>query len=263
MRKLWIATAATLATSLAVAAVAVAATQVNTYTVTGAIKGGKGATKKSPKATAVDFDFTVGEENGLRPSPVTKYAINFGGLTVPNNTAFAGCDVKKLNAPGSKGLSECPAKSIMGKGQLVNEVGVHEDTSDKHLYCYLTLTAVNGTKKNQFLLWLEGGPKASSDDKKNCVTPISQAIDAKFVKKSSGVSLQFGVPDNLLHPGGALDNGLTNATTSIKKATTKVKGKKIGYFESIKCTGTTTISVDFTQESDGSKKTASKVVPCK
>jgi hypothetical protein len=242
--------------------VAMAATQVNTYTVKGAIKGGKGATKKKPKAVSVNFDYTVGEATGLRPSPVTNYSIFFGGLQT-NGTKFAGCDVKKLNAASNtKGTAVCPAKSIMGSGRIINNVGNPDNLADKSLYCYLTLTTVNGTKKNQFLLYLKGVQKNGVlPEDKTCVTAVAQAIDAKFVKKSGGTALEFGVPANLLHPSG-LDNAVVNVESTIKKVTTKVKGKKVGFFESTNCKSTQKISVTFTQETDGSKKVADTTVPC-
>jgi hypothetical protein len=265
IRKHWvpaIAAAAVLAVAVPVAVGAV--TQQNTYSVTGGLSGGKGATKAKPKPVQLKFDYTVGETHGLRPAPVTKYSIFFGGAQVPNNQAFTGCDIKVINDPAGNGADDCPKASIIGGGTIVNVVGPPSDTSNKDLYCFLTLKTVNGTKKNQLLIWLQGGPKASTDPKKNCVQDVHEAIDGKFVKSAAGTALQFSVPQNLLHPaGGALDNAVTNNESTIKKLTKTVKGKKIGYFESYKCTGgKTTISVDFTQESDGSKKTASKVVPC-
>jgi hypothetical protein len=267
MRKHWIAGVAALATVAVAVPVAVAAdTQQNTYEVSGAIKGGKGASKKSPKPVGVNFDYKVGEEHGWRSSTIDKYSIKFGGLEVPDNTAFTGCDIKKINDPAGNGAADCPKKSVVGKGFVVNEVGPPSDVTNKDLYCYLTLTLVNGTKKNQLLLYLEGSPKASSDPKKNCVQDTHEAIDAKFVKKSGGVALEFNVSANLLHPaGGALDNGISNVSSTINKLTAKKKGKKIGFLQSNKCAAPykTDISVDFRQESDGSTKTASKEVSCK
>jgi hypothetical protein len=265
MGKKWIAAIAALAVVAVAVPVAVAADMVqqNTYTVTGNVTGAKGATKKSPKAVKLNFDYTVGEEHGWRPSTITKYSIFFGGGQV-NTSAFTGCDIKKLNDPAGNGLSECPKKSIMGAGKIINEVGPPSDVTDKSLYCYLTLTTVNGLKKNQFLLWLEGGPKASSDPKKNCVQDTHEAIDAKFVKKTGGTALEFNVPANLLHPaGGALDNGVAQVESTINKVTTKVKGKSVGFFEATQCTKKNVISVAFTQESDGATKTASHTYACK
>jgi len=256
--KIWLATAAVVTVAVATSAVAIAAdTQVNTYKVEGSIKGGKGATAKKPKPVAVEFNYYVGEKNGLRPSPVTDYSILFGGLKV-NTSDFPGCDVDKLTAAGDP--SVCPKKSIMGSGRVINEVGQPSNLADKSLYCYLELTTINSTKKNHFLLFLKG-VQTAPDPKKTCVTQVAEPIDAKFVKRSGGTSLDFTVPPNLLHPA-SLDNAVTNVQSKIKNVSVKKKGKKIGFFESTSCKKTQKIAVTFTQESDGSKSTANTTVPC-
>jgi hypothetical protein len=265
MRRFQLAAVAALGTLAVAVPVAIAAdAQINTYTVSGKATGGKGATKKKPKAVAQTFSFQVGEEHGWRPSTITDYSIVFANRQVPNNTAFAGCDIKKINDPSGNGLADCPKGAIVGSGSIVNEVGPPSDPANKDLYCYLDLTLVNGTKKNQVLLWLEGGPKASTNPKKNCVQDTHEAIDAKFVKKSGGVAVQFHVPANLLHPaGGALDNGITDVTSGFKKLSTKKKGKTVGYFEATACTKADKLSVDFTQESTNTKTTATATTVCK
>jgi len=248
---------------VAVAAIAVpvalaADAQVNTYVVTGKVTGGKGATKKKPKPISLNFNYQVGEEHGLRPSPVTKYSIYFEGGRA-NTAAFPGCSVDKLTAAGDP--SACPKKSLMGKGKIINEVGQPSNTADKSLYCYLDLTLINSTKKDHFLLFLKG-VQTAPDPKKTCVTQVAEPIDAKFVKKSGGTALEFTVPQNLLHPAG-LDNAVTQVESKINRVSTKKKGKTIGFFEAYKCVkNKTKISVTFTQESDGSKKVANTAAKC-
>jgi len=248
---------------LAAAAVAVpvalaAGEQVNTYTVTGSVKGGKGATKKKPKPVSLSFDYTVGEKSGLRPAPVNKYSIFFQGGQV-NTSAFPGCDADKLTEAGDP--SVCPKKSIMGDGKIIAEVGQPSNTADKSLYCYLSLTLVNSTRKNHFLLFLKG-VQTDPDPKKTCVTQIAEPIDAKFVKRSGGTSLDFTVQPNLLHPAG-LDNAVTQVTSNIKKVSTKKNGKTVGFFEGYSCKkNKTAINVTFTQETDGVKTTAKSTGAC-
>jgi len=59
-------------------------------------------------------------------------------------------------------------------------------------------------------------------------------IPAKFVKfGSNGQALQFDVPPTVLHPIGGLTVAVTDVTSTIKKQTATVKGKKVGYFESV------------------------------
>jgi hypothetical protein len=249
-------------TALVVAAVAVpvalaAEKQVNVYNVTGSMKGSKGATSKSPKPVALAFAYTTKEQSGLRPSPVKAYSILFGGLKV-NNSLFKGCDFNKLTDAGDTAV--CPSSSIMGSGEIVNEVGQPSNLQDKSLYCYLKLTLVNSTKKNHILLFLKG-VQTAPDPKKTCVTQVEEPIEAEWNKKSSGTALEFTVPDNLLHPA-ALDNAIVQVNSKIKNASVKKKGKKVSFFESTSCKSTQKISVTFTQESDGSKTTASTPTKC-
>lgn len=261
-RKFFLSGLAILAVTAVAVPVAMAATQVNVYRVEGSIKGGKGATKAKPKPVAVAFNYFTSEQSNLRPSPVKAYSVLLGGVKA-NNTAFPGCDVKKLNAASNtKDFAICPKKSIVGHGEILNSVGQPDNLNDKSLYCFLTLTLINGIKKNQILLYVHGVQQNGSlPVEKTCVTPVGQAIDAKLVKKSTGTAIEFTVSENLLHPSG-LDNAITKVQSTIKKVTTKVKGKKVGYLESTNCKSTQRIDVTFTQESDGSKKTAGTVVPC-
>jgi hypothetical protein len=264
-RKIWLASAATLVVAVAATSVAFAATsQVNTYTVTGKISGGKSASKKKPKPVAVNFDYTVGEEHNLRPSVVTKYSILFGGLSV-NNTAFKGCNPSLL-VKGGPGPSACPKASIMGSGAVHNSTGNSADPSDKDnpaFLCNLKLTTINSTKKNHFLLYLLGVP-SDPDINQRCALPIGQAIDATFKKEKTGTSLNFSVPTILLHPLPTIDNSVVQVKSSIKKASVTKKGKKVGFFQSTSCPkGKQKISVTFTQEAGNVKKTASSTVSCK
>jgi len=267
MRKYWIAGLVGLvAAAVAATTVFAADTQVNTYKVTGSTKGGKGATKSKPKPVSLSFDYQVGEEHGLRPSVVTKYSIFFGG-GIANNSAFTGCKPALVSDSGP-GPSACPKKSIVGSGAVHNSTGASDNPADKDnpaYLCNLKLTTINSTVKNHFLLYLQGIPGAA-DVSERCVLPVHQAIDAKFVKHAKGVSLDFAVPSILVHPlgPGKIDNAVIQVGSKIKKATAKKGGKKVGFFESTSCPkGKQTISVTFTQEAGGVKKTASQSVSCK
>jgi len=267
MRKMWTAATALAVGALVMVGVAMAApTQVNTYTVKGGVKGAKGATKKKPKPVSLNFDYTVGEEHGLRPSVVTKYSIFFEGGQV-NNTAFKGCDAKKLNAPGG-GLKVCPKASIVGGGRLRNATGKTSDPTEINpaLACNLHITLVNSTKKNHFLIWLNGQP-GDPDVSQKCAIAIHQAIDGKFVKRTvggkKGTALEFRVADNLLHPLAGLDNSVVQVQSNIKKLTAKKHGKKVGFFEGFMCKSKQTISVTFTQEAGNVSRTQGTTYKCK
>lgn len=244
-------------TSIASAAPA----QVNKYGVTGTITGGKKATKKAPKPIQLKFAYTVDEESGFRPSVVTKYSINFGGLQV-NTSAFPGCAASVVSPTGA-GPDACPKKSLVGTGTVHNATGSSDDPTERNpgLLCNLRLTTVNSTKKNHMWLYLFG-KKDNPDIEARCALPVNQAIDATFKKTKTGTSLTFGVPDLLLHPINGLDNSVILVGSTIDKATAKKGKKKVGFFEATACPKKSPISVDFTQEAGGLIQTVKNTVKC-
>jgi len=226
LRKLRIITIAAVAV-LALSVAAYAAV-VNTYSVTGSTSPTKAGTKKKPVPIKLTFNYKVGEQSNQRPSPVKAYKIQFDGL-VANTKPFKSCTADFINASG--GDTGCNKSAAMGSGNIQAYVGPTNDPSNKSLFCYLALTFYNAGK-NHAALYLKGDPGAA-DASKKCVTGISQAIDATFVKNSKGTSLNFDVPPTLLHPIAGLDSAVFNVGSTINKRTAKVKGKTVGFFQSI------------------------------
>lgn len=226
MRKLRIITVAAVAV-LAVAVAAYAA-QVNTYSVTGSTLPTKSGTKKKPIPVKLTFNYKVGEQSGQRPSPVKGYKIQFDGLNV-NTKPFKSCTAAFINQNSDN--SQCNPAAAMGSGNIQAYVGPTNDPTNKSLFCYLALTFYNAGN-NHAALYLKGDPGAATPDKQ-CVTGISQAIDATFVKNSKGTSLNFDVPPELLHPIAGLDSAVFNVGSTIKKKTAKVHGKTVGFFQSV------------------------------
>jgi hypothetical protein len=140
------------------------------------------------------------------------------------------------------------------------------------LTCNITLSLYNisgAGSKGGMAIRLDVDPPAPPAGSRTlgCLTPVHQAIKAKFVTTKIGglpaSELRFTVPDELLHPAG-LDNVVQNNESKIKKwiAKKKVKGDKVGYYSAIGCKGgKRTIRSTFTSE-DGVKKTATKDVKC-
>lgn len=221
---------------LAIAAVAVAQAQQNTYTVTASVSPTKAGSKSKPVPVGLKFNYTVGEAGGLRPSVITRYSILFGGMQV-NGANFPKCTAAQINAAGSD--SPCPSGSAVGSGNVENQTGATTNTSDKALACHLDLTLYNGGKGRMALYLLGGAP--------TCPISVSQAIDARLVKKTAGTALEFSVPPTLAHPIAGFDNAVVQTASSVKKKVSKGKG----YFESIGgCKNNKRlVSVTFTPES--------------
>lgn len=250
MRRLTI-TGAALALALAVTAVAYAA-QVNTYEVTGSTSPSKAGSKKKPVPVQLKFSYQVGEEAGQRPSPVKRYSIGFGGLQ-SNGGLFPKCTAARINAAGDDG--DCPRGAVVGTGFVKNAAGATANTADRSIHCDLSLKVYN-SGQGKAALYLYGNPP-------QCAIPISQAIDAKYVKIPGGQALQFEVPSNLLHPIPGVDNAVIDVTSTIKKMTRKVKGKTRGYYEVAGgCKGgKRAVSVEFLSEA-GESKTATSTASC-
>ena len=214
---------------LIAAAVAYAAGQTNTYTVTGKILPTKAGTAKKPVPVAIDFDYTVGEQNNLRPSPVKTYNILFDGLKV-NGARFPKCTAASINSAGSD--AGCSKKALFGTGNVENITGPSNDNTNKALTCHLDLKVYNGGA-GKAALFLKGGPNDPRGAAKSCPIAVSQAIDANYIKSLKGTSLRFNVQGALLHPAAGLDNAVVQVKSSIRRATTQYKGKTVGYYESI------------------------------
>jgi hypothetical protein len=236
---------------LAVAAVAFAA-QVNTYTVTGSTSPTKAGTTKKAVPVKLNFDYTVNEASGQRPALVQKYAIFFGGIR-ENGGAFPKCTAAAINAAGDD--TACPAGSAVGTGNVENLAGGTTDPTSKALKCHLDLTIYN-SGAGKAALFLKGTPPA-------CPLAISQAIPATYKKTSKGISLNFAVNNTLLHPVQGIDNAVVQVKSTIKKLTKTVKGKKVGYYESVGgCkSGKRDITVTFTTV-EGQVGKASKNAKC-
>lgn len=241
---------------MAFAAVALAV-QENAYTVSGSVSPKDSGTKKSPKPSSLTFGYTVREKNGNRPALIKKYSIHFAGMQV-NTNYFKGCSAAKIDSEQTD--ANCPKGSLMGTGSVENQAGATSDETSKAVSCHLDLKLYN-SRNNKAAIYLHGAP--NSDPAKNCPLTIDKAIDANFVRNSTGTALQFTVDDTLLHPTTGFDNAVVLVKSTVRKATTKVKGKTRGWFESWgKCVNKKrAITVTFTPVS-GKTERAQKLAPC-
>jgi hypothetical protein len=242
---------------LILSAVAFAA-QVNTYTVTASTSPTRAGSHRNPVPVQLSFNYTVGEASGQRPALIDKYDINFGGIVV-NTTKFPGCSAATINSTQSD--AACPKGSLMGTGNVENQTGSSGDPSQHSITCHLDLKVYN-SGHGHAALYLHGAPN-SADPAKSCPLAVDQAIDATFVKKTTGSSLVFSVDNTLLHPIAGFDNAVVQVKSTINRVTKRVKGKKIGFFQSEGgCRkGKRAVKVTFHQ-TDGSSQTKSAKAKC-
>jgi hypothetical protein len=255
MRKLLIPVLAAVAV-LAVGGVALAA---NTYTVDGGARpSGKGA-KKKPKPVAINFDFTVQDEDPtLRGTPIEKFAIGSEGLvTYPE--LFPTCTFSQANRAGS--ADPACRKAKIGGGLVQNVVGPPNSPTTK-IFCNVALNLYNisgAGRQGGVAIRVDGDPPQPPDGDSRvigCPIPIHVAIRATYAATKIGGmpadELRFTVPANLLHPSG-LDNTVRNTESAIRKLVGRKriggKRRKVGYYSAIGCKGRTRrIQASFTDE---------------
>ena len=238
---------------LALAAVAYAQGQENTYDVSGKVSPAKAGSTKKPVPVSIDFGYQVGEVSGKRPSPVKKYSIRFKGLRV-NTDPFPKCSTATLE---NKGPSSCPKGSEVGQGFIENATGAKDNTSDRSIECNASVQVFN-SGHNKGNLYIKGSP-SSTNPKTKCAIELAAPIPTKYVKRGQFTALEFEVPASLLHPLPTLDNAVVSVTSKINKLVKKGKG----YYEAIGgCKGgKREVQVVFTPET-GAEKTAKAFASC-
>ena len=255
--------AATVVAVLGITAVAYAVT--NTYSATSSITPSKSGTAAKPTPVSASLTFHVGEVSNQRPSALKTYSIGLGPGVVPNTNAAPGCSFNAAAGPILP--SACKGKAIVGGGSVSALAGTPSDPTVK-LPCYLTVTLVNGTKKNHLNIRIDGvttGPAG-----KTCVASQHTSIDASYVKtgtaakKGGGTlpvwAIRFSVPNALLHPPG-LVVAVVNNVSNVKKISKKIGGVTHGYLETIGCpkapAGKRQAVTTFTAENGQSQTTTS------
>jgi len=164
---------------LAAAAVAYAQTQVNTYSVKGSVTPSKAGSKKKPVGVKVNFNYQIGEKNGLQPSAVKRYKIDIYGVRAVNGDKFPTCTASQINSAGNSD-TVCPSGSRVGSGTIQNFVYADSDPSGKNggFPCAKKLNIYN-SGKGKGALFVFGDP-----NKCGGVGNLAP-IPAKFVKFGS------------------------------------------------------------------------------
>jgi hypothetical protein len=232
---------------LGLTAVAYAQSGANEYTVDGSVQA-NGGSKKKPKASGFKFAFTIKAPGDTIPMVVKTFNIGIEGTRV-NTKVAPTCTAQAMDQNQSD--SKCPKGSLIGTGTIGDAVGTSGNPFSSAVYCDLPVKIYNsGT--NKAALWIKTGPP-------QCLAAVAQAIPATWKNSAKGSALIFTVPEGLRHQLG-LDLAVTSASTSFKKITKKVKGKTVGYFESIGCKDKKRdITATFTDEA-GASKTVKKTL---
>jgi hypothetical protein len=172
----------------------------------------KSGTKRKPKAVKIHTLFTSQPPAQGQPAyATTRTIVHLPKGLIFNGAKFKECSADTLNASGP---TACPTASKVGSGSAQgNALGQTEN---------LTVTAFNGAKGKQLLLYVQGSSPLS----------INSTI-VGTVKKDTGkygYKLDVAIPANLQQPLTGVYATLTRFDTTIG-----AKKGKLGYVESTKC----------------------------
>jgi hypothetical protein len=236
---------------------------------------GRGTMAK-PLPVKLNFGYTVGDTENLRPTIIKQYRIApEGHITFPK--AFPSCTFAQANRGGS--AHPACRKAIVGSGLVRNNFGAAADRTQKGI-CNLKLTLINISsgsnrattrqikKQGGMAIRLDGDPPVTGPTTVGCSIPVHAALAAAFYRvRLNGApssELRFDVPDELTMPAPGVANSVIEARSIVNKriARARVNGRmvRVGYYSKIACRKTGITRVTFVDEV-GRKFTARKRVP--
>jgi hypothetical protein len=253
---------ATLA-ALGLAGTAYAATVVtNVYVVT--VKGTplKSGTKAHPKPSGLTLAYTVSTiPKGTRPNEVATLVSTIAGVQAHTN-AFPTCSTSRLNNK-SQGPSTCPKGSLVGTGYFIAEIGPASNQKIVALTCRVELSVYNGGG-NSLSYYVYENPANKSECPPSAGIPLAFAAHLK--EAGAALVQTIKIPVTVLHPGNnkSLDAAVIKSSVTIPVKSKKVKGKTVGFGETILCPPNHKrhVSVKFVLE-NGKSQTATANVACK
>jgi hypothetical protein len=245
------------------AGAAYAATVVtNKYVVSGKVTPKKSGTTAHPKPIGVTIKYTVGTTpKGERPNVVKKLVATLAGVRAHTND-FPTCSTSTLS---SKGPSACPKGSLVGTGFFIAEIGAASSHSGMQLTCRVDLSVFNGGG-NSLSYYAFLNPAHSNECPNTPNSGIPVAFPTHLKEVGTTLVQTINVPFVLRHPGNntALDAAPIQSQITTPVKTRKLKGKTVGFAESIACPANHKrhISIRFTLE-NGKSQTTTANVPCK
>jgi hypothetical protein len=236
---------------------------------------GRGTMAK-PLPVKLNFGYTVGDSENLRPTVIRQYRIApEGHITFPK--AFPSCTFAQANRAGS--AHPACRKAIVGSGIVRNNFGAATDRTAKGV-CNLKLTLINISsgsnrattrqikKQGGMAIRLDGDPPVTGPTTLGCAISLHSALAAPFYRVTlngaPSSELRFTVPDTLTEPAPGVQNSVIEARSIVNKRTARarVNGKmvRVGYYSKIACRKTGITRVTFVDD-EGRSFTARKRVP--
>jgi hypothetical protein len=233
---------------------------------------GKGGTPSRPKPLQVNFGFRVGETDPLlRPAGIETYRIASEGLvTFPQ--AFPKCSFSDTLGTDPAAVARKCRRAKMGEGIVKALAGADSNRAKQgSIVCNQKLVLYN--IGDGLALRLDGDPPAPppDSDQLGCGISFHNSVRTKFVRRRIGgmpsSSLEFKVPQNVLHAVPGLTTSVIESVTKIQRKTafTRVRGKRrrVGYYNAIGCRGRTRlVQTTFITEGGGQRFTARRESKC-
>lgn len=228
MRKKFTVAALAIAVLVAFAAIAQAA---NEYTISASTNPTKSGTKKRPKPISGTFGFSVRDTENLRPLALDKLTVAFTGMRL-NTRNFRTCSAASIEGAGNNDQN-CNRAALMAEGFANNIAGQGANRADTSQRCYLTIRLWNsGSAK--MTLYVRGQPSPQGTaDPKHCPLTIGATIPVSVVRRASGDSISFTIPDSLKNPIGTIRNSLIETRLTLLRKTRRVRGRTVGFFETV------------------------------
>lgn len=251
--------------AVGVAGAAYAAGNVtNKYVINAKITPKKSGTAVHPVSIATSLSYTVGTSpSGRVPNTIKTEQITIQGVR-GNTSDFPACGSSRLIDP-AEGPSTCPKGSRIGSGYFVAVIeksgSNNPSPPDALTKCRVDLLVFNGSNHRLiYYLYLKSGQAGECPS----TGTLPLTFTALLSETKSGNAVQtFTLPQSVRHPLNGYDSRPVFASVTIPGETTKVKGKKVGLFQSTACpvNHERQIVIKFSGESGGSR-TATRLVGC-
>jgi hypothetical protein len=217
--------------SVLVAAGAALAAPFNTYTAD--IKYSRGiGTKTSPVPVGYSQTLGAAGTGGNRAAPLIHLKTITYGLR-SNGRFFPTCSVARINAV--KNDRSCPKRALVAQGPVTALLGPANQPTSPGTPCNPYLHVWNGGQGNVTFFFTIIAPKHTCG---GLHTGSSAAWSATLRNVGKNLVLDDPLPPDISTKAGGITgvySSLIRYTVVAKKLTTRVKGRTVGYLESVGC----------------------------
>jgi hypothetical protein len=232
LRKAIIITSTAIAALVLSAAALAAAGSFNTYTATVSVSPSGAGTTAKPVADGFRTLLTASGTSGNRAAPLTDIKTTIYGLK-SNGKDFPTCSATKIAA--SKSDSFCPKGALVAQGPVKSLLGAAIQPTSAGTPCNPYLHVWNAGQGKLTFFFVIIPPKYICA---TLSTGASAPYPGTLTQSGKNMVMNVPLPPDVSTAAGGLTGvyaSLISEDLSWKKQTTKVKGKTVGYFQSVGC----------------------------